>query len=55
MMIFIPIGGEFRYELLAQAQRDLTAEQAARQLANQDDLHYRLRQSTQSSPVNPNA
>ncbi|CAE1228540.1 galT [Acanthosepion pharaonis] len=30
------------YELLAQAQRDLTAEQAAEKIRNQSDIHYKL-------------
>lgn len=30
----------FRYEMLAQSQRDLTAEQAAEKLRNLPDIHY---------------
>lgn len=30
----------FRFELLAQCQRDLTAEQAAERLRSQSDVHY---------------
>lgn len=30
----------FRFELLAQCQRDLTAEQAAEKLRSQSDVHY---------------
>lgn len=30
----------FRYEMLAQSQRDLTAEQAASILRNLPDIHY---------------
>lgn len=30
----------FRFELLAQCQRDLTAEQAAERLRSQPDVHY---------------
>lgn len=30
----------FRFELLAQCQRDLTAEQAAERLRLQSDVHY---------------
>jgi UDPglucose--hexose-1-phosphate uridylyltransferase len=31
----------FRYEMLAQSQRDLTQEQAAEQLRNLPDIHYK--------------
>lgn len=31
------------YEMLAQPQRDLTAEQAAEKLRNLQDIHYKLR------------
>jgi len=31
----------WRYEMLGQAQRDLTAEQAARKLFSQPDVHYK--------------
>lgn len=31
------------YEMLAQAQRDLTSEQAARTLRDLPDVHYKLR------------
>jgi hypothetical protein len=30
-----------RYEMLGQAQRDLTAEQAAQKLFSQPDVHYK--------------
>lgn len=30
----------FRFELLAQCQRDLTPEQAAEKLRSQSDVHY---------------
>jgi len=31
----------FRYEMLAQSQRDLTQEQAAEKLRNLPDIHYK--------------
>ncbi len=38
------------YEMLAEAQRDLTAEQAAERLRMQDGLHYRLRDQQRDAP-----
>jgi hypothetical protein len=34
----------WRYEMLGQAQRDLTAEQAAQKLFSQPDVHYKAEQ-----------
>jgi UDPglucose--hexose-1-phosphate uridylyltransferase len=38
------------YEMLAEAQRDLTAEQAADRLRKQDGVHYRLRDMQRDAP-----
>lgn len=48
MMLFL---FKHRYEMLGQAQRDLTAEQAAHKLFTQPDVHYKTVEQTCWAPL----